>query len=152
MVGGRRARTCTTAPPPPPPLRRRCRSPPPTASCAVVTVTTNLPPPFLFSLLFWDSRRAPRLPHDFRLFPGSSDGGCAVKDGVDGMIKYVANEPSVGLYFVQQHARASMPLLLDVKVHRLALLRFLPFAHVELCFGGLGGDLSVRKAYHPRDG
>jgi hypothetical protein len=39
-----------------------------------------------------------------------------VKDGVDGMIKYVANEPSVGLYFVQQHARASMPILLDVKV------------------------------------
>ncbi|EEC82902.1 hypothetical protein OsI_27811 [Oryza sativa Indica Group] len=31
------------------------------------------------------------------------------------MIKYVANEPSVGLYFVQQHAQASMPLLLDVK-------------------------------------
>jgi len=39
-----------------------------------------------------------------------------VKDGVDVMIKYVANEPSVGLYFVQQHARASMPILLDVKV------------------------------------
>lgn len=44
-----------------------------------------------------------------------ADGFLRVKDGVDGMIKYVANEPSVGLYFVQQHARASMPLLLDVK-------------------------------------
>lgn len=31
------------------------------------------------------------------------------------MIKYLANEPSVGLYFVQQHAQASMPYLLDVK-------------------------------------
>ncbi|CAO2164397.1 unnamed protein product [Urochloa humidicola] len=44
-----------------------------------------------------------------------ADGFLRVKDGVDGMIKYVANEPSVGLYFVQQHARASMPILLDVK-------------------------------------
>lgn len=31
------------------------------------------------------------------------------------MIKYLANEPSVGLYFVQQHAKKSMPNLLDVK-------------------------------------
>ncbi|XP_062196711.1 uncharacterized protein LOC133899687 [Phragmites australis] len=44
-----------------------------------------------------------------------ADGFLRVKDGVDEMIEYVANEPSVGLYFVQQHARASMPLLLDVK-------------------------------------
>uniref|UniRef100_A0A0D9X4G7 Protein ENHANCED DISEASE RESISTANCE 2 C-terminal domain-containing protein n=1 Tax=Leersia perrieri TaxID=77586 RepID=A0A0D9X4G7_9ORYZ len=44
-----------------------------------------------------------------------ADGFLCVKDGVDEMIKYVANEPSVGLYFVQQHAQASMPLLLDVK-------------------------------------
>ncbi|CAO2199899.1 unnamed protein product [Urochloa humidicola] len=44
-----------------------------------------------------------------------ADGFLRVKDGVDGMIKYVANEPSVGLYFVQQHARASIPILLDVK-------------------------------------
>nr|CAB3482157.1 unnamed protein product [Digitaria exilis] len=44
-----------------------------------------------------------------------ADGFLRVKDGVDGMIKYVANEPSVGLYFVQQHAQASMPILLDVK-------------------------------------
>uniref|UniRef100_A0A0E0EHX7 Uncharacterized protein n=1 Tax=Oryza meridionalis TaxID=40149 RepID=A0A0E0EHX7_9ORYZ len=44
-----------------------------------------------------------------------ADGFLRVKEGVDEMIKYVANEPSVGLYFVQQHAQASMPLLLDVK-------------------------------------
>ncbi|KAG8046495.1 hypothetical protein GUJ93_ZPchr0008g13926 [Zizania palustris] len=56
-----------------------------------------------------------------------ADGFLCVKDGVDEMIKYVANEPSVGLYFVQQHAQASMPLLLDVKgkvaekIHEVAL-------------------------------
>ncbi|KAL6857042.1 hypothetical protein ACP4OV_018424 [Aristida adscensionis] len=44
-----------------------------------------------------------------------TEGFLCVKEGVDGMIKRVANEPSLGLYFVQQHARASMPLLLDVK-------------------------------------
>jgi BLOC-1-related complex sub-unit 8 len=32
------------------------------------------------------------------------------------MMKYLANEPSVGLYFVQQHVQASMPNLLSVKV------------------------------------
>ncbi|XP_039129580.1 uncharacterized protein LOC120265689 isoform X2 [Dioscorea cayenensis subsp. rotundata] len=31
------------------------------------------------------------------------------------MIKYLANEPSVGLFFVQQHAQTSMPYLLGVK-------------------------------------
>ena len=41
-----------------------------------------------------------------------------MKEGVDEMIKHAANEPSVGLYFVQQHANASMPILLDVKVQR----------------------------------
>jgi BLOC-1-related complex sub-unit 8 len=39
-----------------------------------------------------------------------------VKEGIDDMIKYLANEPSAGLYFVQQHAQASMPNLLSVKV------------------------------------
>lgn len=38
-----------------------------------------------------------------------------VKEGVDEMITYLANEPSVGLFFVQQHAQASMPYLLSVK-------------------------------------
>uniref|UniRef100_A0ACD6A217 Uncharacterized protein n=1 Tax=Avena sativa TaxID=4498 RepID=A0ACD6A217_AVESA len=44
-----------------------------------------------------------------------ADGFLCVKEGVDEMIKHVANEPSIGLYFVQQHANASMPILLDVK-------------------------------------
>ncbi|KAJ6850616.1 uncharacterized protein M6B38_263840 [Iris pallida] len=43
------------------------------------------------------------------------DGFINVKEGVEEMIKYVANEPSVGLFFVQQHAHSSMPRLLDVK-------------------------------------
>ncbi|KAI0529319.1 hypothetical protein KFK09_001866 [Dendrobium nobile] len=45
----------------------------------------------------------------------TADGFMSVKGGVDDMIKYLANEPSTGLYFVQQHAQASMPYLLDVK-------------------------------------
>ncbi|XP_020112878.1 uncharacterized protein LOC109727251 [Ananas comosus] len=44
-----------------------------------------------------------------------ADGFLDVKEGVDEMIKYLANEPSLGLFFVQQHAHASMPLLLDVR-------------------------------------
>lgn len=40
----------------------------------------------------------------------------AVKEGVDEMIKLLANEPSVGLFFVEQHARTSMPYLLGLKV------------------------------------
>ncbi|XP_008810366.2 uncharacterized protein LOC103721802 [Phoenix dactylifera] len=43
------------------------------------------------------------------------DGFLSVKEGVDEMIKYLANEPSVGLFFVQQHAQTSMPYLLNVK-------------------------------------
>ncbi|URE13917.1 hypothetical protein MUK42_34027 [Musa troglodytarum] len=38
-----------------------------------------------------------------------------VKEGVDEMIKFLANEPSVGLFFVEQHARTSMPYLLGLK-------------------------------------
>ncbi|KAJ4774738.1 MEF2BNB-like protein [Rhynchospora pubera] len=44
-----------------------------------------------------------------------AEGFIAVKEGVDEMLKYLANEPSVGLYFVQHHAQASMPNLLSVK-------------------------------------
>ncbi|URD97988.1 hypothetical protein MUK42_28281 [Musa troglodytarum] len=39
----------------------------------------------------------------------------SVKEGVDDMIKFLANEPSVGLFFVQQHAQTSMPYLLNLK-------------------------------------
>ncbi|ONK59067.1 uncharacterized protein A4U43_C08F2640 [Asparagus officinalis] len=50
-----------------------------------------------------------------------------LKEGVDEMIKYIANEPSVGLYYVQQHAHSSMPYLLNVrdkaveKIHEVTL-------------------------------
>lgn len=43
------------------------------------------------------------------------DGFMNVKEDVDEMIKYIANEPSVGLYFVQQHVHSTMPYLLNVK-------------------------------------
>ena len=106
MMVARRAPLICTTPPPPQPLRRRCPSPPPTASSAVTIVPLSLVP-----LGGIPSSTSP----DTRDRSAS-----AVKDGVDGMIKYVANEPSVGLYFVQQHARASMPILLDVKVPPLS--------------------------------
>ncbi|RWW40587.1 hypothetical protein BHE74_00053991 [Ensete ventricosum] len=38
-----------------------------------------------------------------------------VKEGVAEMIKFLANEPSVGLFFVEQHAQTSM-LYLGLKV------------------------------------
>ncbi|RWW35910.1 hypothetical protein BHE74_00059106 [Ensete ventricosum] len=37
------------------------------------------------------------------------------------MIKFLANEPSVGLFFVQQHAQTSMPYLLNLKIHEVTL-------------------------------
>lgn len=59
----------------------------------------------------------------------------AVKEGVDDMIKYLANEPSVGLYFVQQHAQASMPYLLDVKVWFVPFALLIPYlTNLELSF------------------
>ncbi|KAG6531901.1 hypothetical protein ZIOFF_005736 [Zingiber officinale] len=74
-------------------------------------------------------------PRDERLFhPGDGDGGSKmyngldgffmnVKEGVDEMIKFLANEPSMGFFFVQKHAHASMPYLLDVKVAIAFLIR-----------------------------
>ena len=35
--------------------------------------------------------------------------------------KLVANEPSVGLYFVQEHVRKSVPFVMATKVHSEAL-------------------------------
>lgn len=48
-----------------------------------------------------------------------SGGNCccrAVNQGVEEMIKYLANEPSLGLFFVQQHAQNAMPNALNLKV------------------------------------
>lgn len=45
----------------------------------------------------------------------TADGFMNVKEDVDEMIKFIANEPSVGLYFVQHHAHSSMPYLLNLK-------------------------------------
>ncbi|XP_072966377.1 uncharacterized protein [Typha angustifolia] len=57
----------------------------------------------------------------------TAGGFLSVKEGVNEMIKYLANEPSVGLFFVQQHVQASAPHLLNVtdkfadKIHEVTL-------------------------------
>ncbi|XP_077245867.1 MEF2BNB-like protein [Tasmannia lanceolata] len=43
------------------------------------------------------------------------DGFMDVKECLGEMIKYVANEPSVGLYFVQQHTQNAVPNLIHLK-------------------------------------
>eukprot|EP00262_Sarcandra_glabra_P015082 TRINITY_DN4577_c0_g1_i1.p1 TRINITY_DN4577_c0_g1~~TRINITY_DN4577_c0_g1_i1.p1 ORF type:complete len:279 (+),score=45.10 TRINITY_DN4577_c0_g1_i1:386-1222(+) len=45
----------------------------------------------------------------------TADGFMEVSECVAEMIKYLANEPSVGLYFVQQHTQNAMPNLLNIK-------------------------------------
>lgn len=39
-----------------------------------------------------------------------------VQNSITDMVKDVANEPSVGLYFVQQHVHKAVPGLLSLKV------------------------------------
>ncbi|XP_042488758.1 BLOC-1-related complex subunit 8 homolog isoform X2 [Macadamia integrifolia] len=43
------------------------------------------------------------------------DGFMNVNESLAEMIKYVANEPSVGLFYVQQHTQNAVPSLLNVK-------------------------------------
>ncbi|KAK1262746.1 hypothetical protein QJS04_geneDACA011577 [Acorus gramineus] len=43
------------------------------------------------------------------------DGFVQVNEGLEEMTEYVANEPSVGLFFVQQHAQNAMPILISAK-------------------------------------
>ena len=40
-------------------------------------------------------------------------------NSITDMVKVVANEPSVGLYFVQQHVHKAVPGLLELKVRPL---------------------------------
>lgn len=42
-----------------------------------------------------------------------------VHNSVTDMVKDIANEPSVGLYFVQQHVHKAVPGLLALKVESL---------------------------------
>ncbi|XP_047336879.1 uncharacterized protein LOC124940408 isoform X2 [Impatiens glandulifera] len=49
--------------------------------------------------------------HEF----STSDGFVEINESVADMIKYVANEPSVGLFFVQQHAQNAIPNLVNLK-------------------------------------
>ncbi|XP_078447815.1 MEF2BNB-like protein [Wolffia australiana] len=45
----------------------------------------------------------------------AADGFLDVNQGVEDMIKFAANEPSAGLYYVQLHARNSVPNVLELK-------------------------------------
>ncbi|XVF83076.1 hypothetical protein PTKIN_Ptkin16aG0103500 [Pterospermum kingtungense] len=45
------------------------------------------------------------------------DGFVEISESVAEMIKYVANEPSVGLYYVQQHVRNAAPNVVDLNNH-----------------------------------
>lgn len=44
------------------------------------------------------------------------DMSVTVQNSITDMVKDVANEPSVGLYFVQQHVHKAVPGLLSLKV------------------------------------
>ncbi|CAA7392044.1 unnamed protein product [Spirodela intermedia] len=44
----------------------------------------------------------------------AADGFVDVNQGVEDMIRYLANEPSLGLFYVQQHAQNAMPNVLDL--------------------------------------
>lgn len=46
----------------------------------------------------------------------SCDLSVTVQNSITDMVKDVANEPSVGLYFVQQHVHKAVPGLLSLKV------------------------------------
>ena len=43
------------------------------------------------------------------------EGFVVINENVGDMIKYVANEPSVGMYFIQQHAQKAVPNLIKLK-------------------------------------
>ncbi|KAL6006686.1 hypothetical protein ACLOJK_032179 [Asimina triloba] len=69
----------------------------------------------------------------------------AVNECLAEMIKYIANEPSVGLFYVQQHTQNAIPNLVHIKVSFFPLLlasRFLAsvfviqiFLHLSLVDG-----------------
>ncbi|XP_021758300.1 uncharacterized protein LOC110723264 [Chenopodium quinoa] len=44
-----------------------------------------------------------------------ADGFVEINENLGDMIKYVANEPSVGLYYIQQHAQSAVPNIIRLK-------------------------------------
>ncbi|MQL92393.1 hypothetical protein Taro_025021, partial [Colocasia esculenta] len=91
---------------------------------AITVAVLFIPFPFVYILTHTCNRSSPRpLRSDARLTPSANmygfsiaDGFLDVSQGVEEMIKYLANEPSVGLFFVQQHAQNAMPNVLNLKV------------------------------------
>ncbi|XAR52333.1 hypothetical protein NMG60_11020335 [Bertholletia excelsa] len=51
--------------------------------------------------------------HEF----STADGFAEITESLAEMIKYVANEPSVGLFYIQQHIQNSVPNLVNLKAH-----------------------------------
>ena len=49
--------------------------------------------------------------HEF----SAADGFVEITEGLADMIKYLANEPSVGLFYVQQHTQNAVPNLINLK-------------------------------------
>ncbi|CAN8307060.1 unnamed protein product [Cochlearia groenlandica] len=55
------------------------------------------------------------------------DGFAEINESLAEMIKYIANEPSVGIYYIQQHVRNAAPNILKLdrevseKAHETAL-------------------------------
>ncbi|XP_010555802.1 PREDICTED: BLOC-1-related complex subunit 8 homolog [Tarenaya hassleriana] len=49
--------------------------------------------------------------HEF----STADGFLEINESLDEMIKYIANEPSVGLYFIQQHVRNAVPNVINLQ-------------------------------------
>ncbi|KAF8108294.1 hypothetical protein N665_0111s0009 [Sinapis alba] len=47
------------------------------------------------------------------------DGFAEINESLAEMIKYIANEPSVGLYYIQQHVRNAAPNVLNLNAHVL---------------------------------
>lgn len=45
----------------------------------------------------------------------TADGFVEINENLGDMIKYVANEPSVGLYYIQQHAQTAVPNVVRLK-------------------------------------
>ncbi|XP_010673017.2 uncharacterized protein LOC104889484 [Beta vulgaris subsp. vulgaris] len=45
----------------------------------------------------------------------AADGFVEINENLGDMIKYVANEPSVGLYYIQQHAQNAVPNIIRLK-------------------------------------
>ncbi|XP_058762182.1 uncharacterized protein LOC131635568 [Vicia villosa] len=100
------------------------------------------------------------------------DGFVEISECMADMIKYVANEPSVGLYFIQQHAQNAVPNVVKAdkdiveKVHETALstedledsitavrsMKDCGFSIVDEMIGDINKSLEIMKTKKPKSG